>query len=228
MILDFLFPKTCVGCGFWGTYLCENCLNTLPVQNDQICPMCGLRNLNGFTHARCRRPWGMEGLTSIFRYHGVVRKLVSSLKYRFMADTLKTLINLLVSYEPFQILGSEEWLVIAVPLYRQRELWRGFNQAELIGKALSDYTGWSYKAKLLERTRATQPQISLEKKKRLENVKKAFRVKNVTDGSDEVVLRNKPVLLIDDVWTTGATIRTCAKELKRVGAKKVWGLTLAA
>jgi len=109
--------------------------------------------------------------------------------------------------------------VVSVPLHWRRENWRGFNQAEMIGRWVGEGLGLEL-VDMLERKRASQPQTKLGRKERRENVRWAFGVRRG-------VVAAKRVLLVDDVWTTGATMRAGSQALKRAGVKEVWGLTLA-
>ncbi len=112
-------------------------------------------------------------------------------------------------------------LIVPVPLHRWRLLRRRYNQAAIIGRAVAKETGKAFMADALLRTRATPTQGHLKAKERAENVRKAFSLhpkRNVA---------GKKVLLIDDVYTTGATVRECVKVLKKAGATEVFVLTLA-
>lgn len=111
----------------------------------------------------------------------------------------------------------EKMIFVPVPLHRYRENWRGFNQAELIIRALGEVK----EVKVIRRIRATRQQArSMNKKDRKENVRGAFAM-------TEASVRGKKIILVDDVYTSGATMLACAKVLKKAGAKEVWGFVLA-
>lgn len=225
-IVDLLFPRLCVGCGISGRYVCLECLNKLYLKKEQICPMCAKRSISGTTHFRCRKGHGIDGLISVFEYHGLVRKLVGKLKYGLVKDLKEDLLELVASFGDFDVIGKESWAVVAVPLYVRRLRKRGFNQAELIGEMVADYFGWTFDPELLVRKKETEEQQKLSKKKRIENLKGAFCLSNKLQTTRDKVT-DKRFLLVDDVWTTGSTMRECGRVLKRVGAKKVWGLVFA-
>jgi len=138
-----------------------------------------------------------------------------------MFDCAKELVNLI----PEELLKntikqfSMEKVIVPVPLYWLRRLWRGFNQAEVLGRLMAKKIGVNVRTDLVRRVKKTRPQAELKGKNRKENVAGAFRI-----NPEPVPSR---VLLFDDVWTTGATLRTCGVTLKRAGVKFVWGLTLA-
>jgi competence protein ComFC len=228
-VIDFLFPRRCLSCGQPGRYFCKACLETASLKQDWICPECGRGSFGGEVHGRCQRAWGLDGLISLWSYRGLVRLGVQALKYDFLTD-MRLELNSLVTTGLLAKLSSERggrWkiflkkqpVLVAVPLYWRRQNWRGFNQAELIAELVAERLNLR-RADWLERCRSTKPQVKLSKEKRQANVSSAFRVRPGLELGERV-------LLVDDVWTTGATIKAAAKELKRAGVKIVWALTLA-
>lgn len=178
----------------------------------------------GVTHVRCKKRWGMDGLTAAFEYRGVVSRLIQKIKYKRVEEIYEVVVEMVVSLGEFTVLERGSWLVVGVPLHRRRVRERGFNQAELLARALAESFGWEHVEGVLVRRRYTKPQVKLEKSERLENVRGAFKI----GGREaERLVRGRGVVLVDDVWTTGATMRECAKVLKRCGAGEVWGLVVA-
>jgi len=113
-------------------------------------------------------------------------------------------------------------ILIPVPLHSRRQRWRGFNQAELLGKILAEKFNWQVRTDILVRHKHTKPQVDLKGKERKNNIRGAFKI------TPKAKIKNlKKVWLFDDVWTTGSTLRECGQVLKRAGVRKVWGLTLA-
>lgn len=112
-------------------------------------------------------------------------------------------------------------LVVPVPLHKTRLRQRGFNQAAVLGKWLAGRRGVPLDPFVLLRTRATPTQVGLSEKERSANVAGAFAVRN------RDAVRNRSILLVDDVYTTGATVAECAKVLRRAGARRVDVLVLA-
>jgi ComF family protein len=110
---------------------------------------------------------------------------------------------------------------IPVPLHRSRLRHRGFNQAVVWGNVLHKRHNVPLKRLVLQRTVATLPQVQLQGKERTKNVRNAFKVK------DPTLLQNKTILLLDDVYTTGATMNECARVLKDAGALRVDGFVIA-
>ena len=212
-LLDLVFPKRCVHCGRVGKYFCDKCrLLIRPIaDNEQICPMCGRLALDGIIHPGCRTRYCIDGLTSFFHYSGPVQKAIKALKYRYVSDLAEEFISL-VPFLPSTIYDQRS-ILVPVPLHLSRLRYRGFNQAEELGKLLRI----PMRTDILRRTKATQPQAEMKRSERLENMKNVFDAHDIIDD----------ILLFDDVFTTGATMRSAANVLKRAGAKRVWAVTIA-
>lgn len=215
--LDFLFPKTCFGCGRPGVYFCSKCTAKIKLLERQICPVCDRPSVNGETHPGCRDFLTLDGLISIFSYKKAVRGAVKALKYRFVSDLAEALMEIAARNFDFFL---EEGIVVPVPLSSQRKNWRGFNQAEVLGKIFARKNSLGFNHRVVERVVNNPPQVGLDLRKREENVEDIFRV------VDRRLIRDKVLIVFDDVWTTGATLKSCGEILKKEGAGLVWGLTL--
>jgi len=237
-ILDFLFPKKCLGCGRTGSYFCSQCLNFVSPSSERICPVCERPSIDGLTHPRCRSATSLDGLTSLFVYKGLIKKAIIKLKYRFVSDLATDLVELLVSFcgedKTFSSLCREkQFVLVPIPLHPRRERWRGFNQAELLGKMIAENLGINFSPDLLLRVKNTSPQIKLGEKERKINIKDAFSLNySIAQLSGKARfcstgLNHSNILLFDDVWTSGVTLKEACRTLKKSGAKMVWGLTLA-
>jgi len=235
--LDFLFPKRCLSCGKFGQYICDSCTSIIQIIEVNICSICEKPAIGGQTHPHCQNRYTLDGLTSFFSYQGVIRKAIKTIKYKpFAFDISKALVNLALkrmSQEEslfifFNQLLKTKPVVVPVPLYPLRERQRGFNQSEVLGKIFSEHWDLKFIPHLLKRIKKTQPQYGLDRQERKKNIKDAFSINSqfLPAGRHGAIL-NWKIILIDDVWTTGTTMRTCANVLKRAGAKFVWGLTMA-
>lgn len=228
-LLDFLFPKKCVGCGQTGGYFCATCILDIK-QTDLVCPFCERLSLGGVVHPVCKRKYGLDGLWSLGVYQPPLRGAIQKLKYKWIKGLAEVLVDTTLEYwarhEPYLLSQikkdqGQNWVVVPVPLHWLRQNKRGFNQAELLGQILSKKLGLDY-AEWIKRHCITRSQIKLTSDQRRANVKGAFALATMNHE-----LPTKNIILIDDVWTTGSTLKECCFVLKRGGAKKVWALTLA-
>ncbi|MBI3109577.1 ComF family protein [Candidatus Daviesbacteria bacterium] len=231
LFLEFLFPKKCVGCGKESTYFCKNCIADI-LQTDLICPQCDNLSIGGLTHPGCEKSFSLDGLWSLGIYQGSLKRAIQKLKYEpsLVKDFAPVLADITVEYwekhQPylFDLIRKDQgkdWVIIPVPLHWFRENKRGFNQAKLIGQIISKKLGLAY-CDGLKRIRYTKSQVKLKKHARRQNIRDAFAISSNCNLSPETC-----ILLIDDVWTTGSTLRECCYVLKKHGAQKVWALTLA-
>ena len=190
--------------------------------------MCGQFSIGGLSHSGCVRPRGLDGLTSVFAYQGVMKKAIKKLKYKFISDLATDLVELFLSFcgedKVFsRLVRKKNLFFVPIPLHPARRRWRGFNQAELLGKMITDNLAISFLPDLLIRIKKTQPQIGLSKQSRKKNMRGAF----VINKNAKRQIANAQLILFDDVWTSGATLMEATKVLKNAGSQKVWGLTLA-
>ena len=226
---DLLFPIFCLKCGREGDWLCPDCLAREQLEPIKKCPFCGSAN-NGELCLACKNLCPLDGAFSFFEYNekSIMAKLITDFKYNYTRDIL-SLWEIIIEKNLSDIINltreNKEWSIIPVPLYKKRERARGYNQseliAEIIAEKLSIETGnkiFVLKNKLI-RHKSTAQQAKLNKLERAENVFGAF------DWRGDKSLKN--IFLVDDVFTTGATLFECAKALKQNGAKKIWAITLA-
>jgi ComF family protein len=216
IFLDYLYPKYCLLCLKEGKYICNECKSKLSFIDYPCCPVCKgvLRSKNYFIHMVCKKHSSLDGLFSLLRYDEKTKLILSEAKFKFAKEILKEIgimLKPLYSSLPFKV----DYLV-PVPLNIERLNYRGFNQSEIIAKELN----WKYK-NILIRTKITKPQAKSNRAERLNNLRDAFMVDN------KYKLENKTIVLVDDVYTTGATLMECAKTLKLHKAKKVYALVWA-
>lgn len=234
ILKNLLFPKVCLGCGRIGSYFCENCLKQIPtlLRHETICPVCAKPAVGGATHPRCQTKYTPDGLITLFHYEGMVRKAIKLLKYQRVKDLIpefSTVITQILQYSRRDISTSMIYIIevdnptiVPVPLHSLREKSRWFNQSELLAKSIAEEFHLNFQHDILVRTKFSKPQAGLLKKDRLQNIKDSFKL-----TPNAQLLTPSSVILFDDVWTTGATMRECVNVLKRGGVKKVWCLTVA-
>jgi ComF family protein len=209
--------------------ICEECKGSFASLPEKRCAVCG-QGLAGLTADEgqemvcplCKeRTYGFDRARSYALYEGALIKAILLLKFEQIAPLgqwFARRLEELVKQEP-QLLEAD--LVVPVPLHRQREKERGYNQAALIAMPLAKRLGLPYEAVLLVRTRPRPDKHILSEEERWESVRGAFATR---PGSQ---VDKRRVLLVDDVLTTGATLDACARALREAGAKSVIGLTVA-
>ena len=221
-ILDLIFPKTCLGCGKEGKYICDTCVSKAKLLKP-VCPYCEKASIDGFTHTKCQMKFGLNGLTSIWDYDGIIKKAILSLKYKYSTEVGKELVSHLVTW----LINNKELipnnhLLIPIPIHWHRENVRGFNQSIEIGKSVATAMNWKFIPDLLIKKQQTTSQVELSVEKRKQNLKDVFSL-----NPNYVLSTLHSVLVFDDVFTTGSTLKEAAKTLKHAGVEKVWGLTIA-
>ena len=218
--LDLLFPKSCVGCGREGKFICDVCRSRMIKIGTLICPRCGRPQINGILCSDCiNRHSNIDGIRSPFRFEGTIRKAVHQLKYKNIRAMAPDLAELMFEYLINNPIPVE--VLVPVPLHPKRLRERGYNQAELLGKALGKLLAIPVETEILARKKYSPPQAkttSVEQRRR--NMADAF----ICKGNG---LQGCRVLLVDDVATSATTLDACAKALKESGTASVWGLVLA-
>ena len=219
---DIVFPPRCAGCGQAGARFCAACQLSLAALPPPVCNLCGYPLAEGDARPclACRQAASdpLAGIRSAAFFEGPLRQALHSLKYKrdiILADTLAQV--LAEAWRAYALPGD---LVMPVPLSRERLRERGYNQAALLAQGFADLAGLAYTPRGVARVRQTASQVGLSASRRRENLAGAFK------GESRAVA-GRTVMLIDDVCTTGSTLRACAEALKAAGAAEVWGLTVA-
>jgi len=177
----------------------------------------------GTSHAKCRPQHGLDGIFAPADFtEPLIREAIKKLKYKNVQELGQALGRFLAESLSRHFAGflRGDVLIVPVPLYITKEKRRGYNQSKLLAQALVECLNLPL-AECLTRKIDTISQTKLDKKRRIENVRNAFAL------AGDWPVAGKFVFLVDDVTTTGATLRECAKVLKRHGASTVWGLAIA-
>lgn len=226
-VLDTLFPKTCFGCNKDGKYICDECSVFLG-EASLICPICDNPSFTGQKHFHCSARYGLDGLVGVWEYEGITKSALREIKYKYIFDAIlefvesafEAMLKDTLRFQSFlSFLYLKDTYISYVPMYRKKEKRRGFNQAKLIAGTISEATEKEV-ISLLTRIKDTQLQANLNKEERLKNVKDSFAL--LPDLS--FIPRN--LILVDDFWTTGTTMKQCCKVLKKTGVQNIWGFTM--
>lgn len=228
-IADILAPRVCVGCRVEGSWLCGPCVSAVERDPNIACVGCGRLSRFGVTCDPCRRDFPLRGVVAIVSYRdAAIQQLIQMVKYasvRDAADAFAVLIRNGLDHMAIAELRAQlgtSPLLVPVPLHRRRLAERGFNQSACIAEALRA-TGWGTVAPdgAFVRRKCSLPQSTSGPAQRFTNVE------NVFTCNTPAVVAGTPIVIVDDVVTTGATMAACARELRRVGAGPVWGFALA-
>ena len=224
-LAELLFPARCLGCGRQlgssrPPLLCKNCRAGVLLISRPFCPSCGAP---GAAH-RCRNcqqhSFAFDQARSLAVYQEPIRSLIHQLKFSGRLVGLSTFAALAKEADAAALFHEPD-LILPVPLHIRRLRWRGFNQSLLLAKAC--FPAWQGKIQpdLLQRHRDTVPQTQLDGAERRSNLTGAFSLR----APQEV--RDKRILLVDDVLTTGSTLHECAKALRQAGAMQIETFTAA-
>jgi ComF family protein len=214
-LLDLVFPPRCVSCRTLGQRICDPCAVGISWIDSNLCAQCGLP-LEGRTNHSCIDPTGLRFVRSAAVFSGAMRKALHALKYYSDRSLAEQLVR-----RAHRHWNPPSWdfdALMPVPLGRQRERARGYNQSLLLAEALSHLMDIPVDSKSLTRVRETPSQVGLSIQARKLNTANAFRA---------FAVHRRKVLLVDDVCTTGATLQSCADALVQAGSADVGALTIA-
>ena len=209
-ILDLIYPPVCGICGKLNqNYLCKKCQKVLENQSKFVIDENQDFNQNFNKHLY------------IFKYEGIIRKIVLDYKFNEKSYLYLTFVNFLLKNEKFfKILKSYD-TIIPVPISSERKNERGYNQSELLAKELAKKLNIECVKNCLIKNKNIIEQSKLNKEERQKNIQGVYILKN------KEKLINKKLLLIDDIFTTGSTVNECCKILKQANPRKIDIFTIA-
>ncbi len=230
-LLGIFFPPACLVCGreIDSPGLCDDCKKNVTSIRPPFCTKCGRpfpsdRGVSHICHDCIRGRNRFVMARAVFEYRGAIGKLIQGFKFgdrvslaSYFSDELHKLYN-----THHSTLGMADIAaIIPVPLSDRRLKHRSYNQTVLIAAGLAGRLSVPLYQDVIEKIKETPPQSRLSAERRHENVKHAYR------AVDSHALTGKPVLLVDDVITTGATVNACAAALRKAGIRQVYVLALA-
>lgn len=206
-LVDWLFPKYCFGCKRQGTNLCANCASGLLARQSFVI---------------FYNKFGLKRTVCVFAYRGVMKKMLQAYKYRYLKNLEITLTNLTV----VQLARKKAKLptkatLVAVPMHWHKQNIRGYNQVEELARLMAQKLGWDFCPNLLVKKQTTIPQAGLNRTQRLKNIQGTFAVNPKQAGKV-----SGPLVIFDDVVTTGSTLSEVTKVLHKKGFTCQLGLVL--
>ena len=230
-ITDFIFPPRCLGCAeilqqLSSQAFCPACKEKIRFITGSLCPICGMAFFDSPAgYHLCGNCLESKPYFSLARavasYETLILDAIHQFKYGRNISTGAALASFMAEFSFPDFDFTDYSLIIPVPLHIRRLRDRSFNQALILAKAIEKKYQIPVNFSLLKRRKFTLTQTGLDKKEREKNIKGAFTV------TDNAKIEGKNIILVDDVYTTGATINQCAKTLIKAGASKVAVLTLA-
>lgn len=207
-ILNFLFPPACSVCG--------------KLNQNWLCPTCEKRverlEKSCLVEVENKK---YEKLLYLFQYESLVRKLILCYKFSNKAYLNHFFANQIAQNEKNRELLKEYHMIIPVPMHQKKMQKRGYNQTELVAHELEKSLGIPMKKDILSKVVNTITQSKLGGKARQSNIQHAFFIKN------DIEVEDKKIILLDDIYTTGATSEECSRVLKEAGAREILVLVLA-
>lgn len=228
-----LYPSNiyCIACGSIidnsrAYALCDSCIEKLHWIEDRTCDKCGKLIESEHWRSLCydcmeHKRYFDKGYTCT-QYGLYERIIIKELKYKGKAYIGKKIGEIL--YDRIKIEDIIIDFIIPVPIHRSREKQRGYNQAEIIAKALGQKIKKPVRKKIIARSKETKPMKGLSMEERVENISNAFSI--ISERKN--IIKGKKILVVDDIYTTGSTVDFISKILKGEGASKVYILTFAA
>ncbi len=208
-VLSLLFPPSCGMCGKSNNhYLCLECLKKFEQEKKNV-PV--IEKKNGYLSEHCY----------LFEYQGIIREKILQYKFGNKPYLANMFSEFFVKNKKICGFLKKYDIIMEVPMSKKKVKQRGYNQSKLIAQKISQNAEILHQSAILIKQKENQTQSTLNKKQRIENVKNVYKIQN------EQKIKEKAVLLFDDIYTTGATAKECAKVLKQAGASKVGILTIA-
>jgi len=212
--VNLIAPLHCIYCDAEGSIICEPCLSAELINMPSCCFSCARITNNFMTCALCSKRSALKAVWCVCDYNSLARSLITTYKYDAVREVRKIIVQ-----EMLKVLPRADFLITNIPTAPNRIRQRGFDHCALIAKEIAKERHLPYSA-LLYRTSSAH-QVGSTKSVRLKQTEDLFQIKNKFN------LKEKTILLIDDVATTGATMQSAARTLKNAGAKEIYGLVFA-
>ena len=226
IILDILFPAICLNCKNKlsekekGAKICRKCLDSIEIHSSFFCPKCKNRcpDLGRQCHTEIK--FILAAATSY--QNQSVKNLIWFFKYKKWKSIAKTIEPIIQNYLEILNENFKDYTIIPIPLHKDRFKERGFNQSHLLAEIIAEKLHTHIESNILKRIKSTKNQAELKNvREREENIKNCFNLENPEK------IKNRNIILVDDVFTTGSTMTEAVKTLKQGGAKKIIAFVFA-
>lgn len=229
-LINLLYPAICQGCHRKldnpSKHICADCMNKIKLRTPPFCLKCG-RQLNiDASHTdtcidcKLNEP-DFDKAMSVCSYNDFLKNLIHDFKYRKITCIAKEFSDIMLNFARAYGLCRNIDVIIPIPMHSKRLLKREINHSEVLAKHFAKKLNIPYSNKTINKTQDTALQTSLKRENRIKNLSGAFKINN------QASIKNKNILLVDDLFTTGSTVNECAKALKDKSAKYVEVITLA-
>lgn len=207
-IKKLVFPTVCGICG--------------KIENEALCPICRKKlDLLDKTNIEIMQDKSFSKHAYIFKYEGIIRENLINYKFNEQSYLNETFENIIIKNEKICRFIKSYDIIIPVPIHKKRYKERGYNQTELIATRIAKNLGIQAITDVLIKVKNNKPQSELTKAEREQNIKNVYIIQN------KQKIKNKAILIIDDIYTTGNTVNECSKIIKQAGAREIAVLTLA-
>lgn len=223
-IYDCIFPKRCLSCKKFDVFICKDCLKKIKKPDHEECPICRKENSGNNVCLNCKLKTDLSYLWVMSEYDDLVKTIICEIKYNFVKELIALFDEIIERHfkELKNVVNNP--ILIPIPLHKKRYSERGFNQAQLIAERVLSFSGGIIVNDLVIRNKYSAPQAKLKANERRINLVDHFAI-----NTDKSLLldRGRQIVLIDDVYTTGATMSELAVLLKKEGFYNIGGIVLA-
>ncbi|MDP8230718.1 MAG: ComF family protein [Candidatus Gorgyraea atricola] len=231
-IINLFFPSSCQVCGEKtrppDENICASCMKKIKKRLPPFCVKCG-KKLSGGPEMKelcndCKEDTlYFDKALSVFHYDGAIKKLVHDFKYKKITSPVKEFTRSTIDFMKEHGMAKDLDLVLSVPMHRSRLFKREINPSRVLAENIAKIMHVQYSDGVLKKTINTPPQSSLPRNERIKNIKKSFSLQK----NKITHIKDKNMLLVDDLFTTGSTVNECARILKEAGSRQVEIITLA-
>ena len=228
--MNLIYPAVCRGCSKkidkFNRNICDDCAKKIKERLPPFCIKCG-RQLKGDSElaAMCQdcekdKPF-FDIAWSACHYDSLLKNLIHDFKYKKIASLASDFTILIINFMKKYRIGKNGQIILSIPMHPDRLFQREINHADILAKALGKKLGIPYSGNTLKKTKNTSLQSKLKRDARIKNLRSSFYLK------DKSIVRDKNIILVDDLFTTGSTVNECSRLLKDSGAGYIEVVTLA-